>query len=72
MFFKELRTLYLSSKHFQSRVIGRKLIVRTDSLSVEKAINNPLGKQSPMEQRYIAAIKEFNPIVTHVSGDKIR
>ena len=69
-FFKELRALYLSLKHFQSRVIGRNLIVRTDSLSVAKAINNPMGKQSPMEQRYIAAIKEFNPIVTHVSGDE--
>ena len=69
-FFKELRALYLSLKHFQSRVIGLKLIVRTDSLSIAKVINNPMGKQSPMEQRYIAAIKEFNPIVTHVSGDE--
>ena len=69
-FFKELRALYLCLKHFQNRIIGRELFVRTDSLSVAKAINNPMGNQSPMEQRYIAAIKEYNPIVTHISGDE--
>ena len=67
-FYKELRALYLSLKHFQSRIIGRELIVRTDSQSVEKAINKPIGDQSPMEQRYIAAIKEFNPTVKHIAG----
>ena len=29
-----------------------------------------MGKQSPMEQRCIAAIKEYNPIVTHISRDE--
>ena len=67
-FYKELRALYLSLKHFQSRVIGRELIIRTDSQSVEKAITNPIKDQSPMEQRYIAAIKEFNPFVKHIAG----
>ena len=67
-FYKELRALYLSLKHFQSRIIGRELIVRTDSQSVEKAINKPIGDQSPMEQRYIAAIKEYNPTVKHIAG----
>ena len=33
------------------------------------AINNPIGKQTPMEQRYIASIKEYNPKVTHITGD---
>ena len=67
-FFKELRALYLSLKHFQSRIIGRELIVWTDSQSVEKAIINPVGDQSPMEQPYIAAIKEFNPMIQHIAG----
>ena len=35
-----------------------------------KAINNPIGNQSPIEQRYIAAIKEFNPTVMHITGDE--
>ena len=69
-FFKELRALYLSLKHFQSRIIGRQLFVKTDSLSVAKAINNPIGNQSPIEQRYIAAIKEFNPTVSHITGNE--
>ena len=56
-FYKELRALYVSIKHFQIRIIGRKLIIRTDSQAVEKAVNNPLENQSPTEQRYIAAIK---------------
>ena len=67
-FYKELRALYQSIKHFQSRIIGRKLIIRTDSQAVANAVNNPLGEQTPTEQRYIAAIKEYNPIVIHISG----
>ena len=67
-FYKELRALYVSIRHFQHRIIGRKLIVRTDSQAVEKAVNNPLGNQSPTEQRYIAAIKEYSPVVIHISG----
>ena len=67
-FYKELRALYVSIRHFQSRIIGRDLIIRTDSQSVEKAVNNPLGNQSPTEQRYIVAIKEYNPTVIHISG----
>ena len=69
-FYKELRALYLSIKHFQSRIIGRELIVRTDSQSVEKCIKNPIGNQCPMEQRYIAAIKEYNPTVIHIAGSE--
>ena len=67
-FYKELRALYLSLKHFQSRIVGRELIVRTDNKSVEAAVNNPIGNQSPMEQRYIAAIKEYNPTVIYIAG----
>ena len=67
-FYKELRALYVSIKHFQSRIIGRKLIIRTDSQAVEKAVNNPLGNQSPTEQRYIATIKEYKPTAIHIGG----
>ena len=67
-FYKELRALYVNIKHLQSRIIGKKLIIRTDSQVVEKALNNLLGNQSPKEQRYIAAIKEYNLTVIHVRG----
>ena len=68
-FYKELRGLYLSLKHFQSRIFGRSLIIRTDSKSVERAITNEMGNHSPAEQRWIFAIKEFNPIVRHIDGN---
>ena len=67
-FYKELRGVYLSLKHFQSRILGRSLIIRTDSKSVERAIKNEMGNHSPAEQRWICAIKEFNPIVRHIDG----
>ena len=67
-FYKELRGVYLSLKHFQSRILGRSLIIRTDSKSVERAITNEMGNHSPAEQRWICAIKEFNPIVRHIDG----
>ena len=69
-FYKELRGVYLALKHFQSRVLGRTLIIRTDSKSVERAIINEIGNQSPAEQRWICAIKEFNPIIRHIDGQK--
>ena len=62
--------MYLALKHFQSRVLGRTLIIRTDSKSVERAIINEIGNQSPAEQRWICAIKEFNPIIRHIDGQK--
>ena len=46
--------------------MGRSLIIRTDSKSVERAITNEMGNHSPAEQRWICAIKEFNPIVRHI------
>ena len=69
-FYKELRGVYLALKHFQSRVLGRSLIIRTDSRSVERAITNEVANQSPAEQRWICAIKEFNPTVKHIDGIK--
>ena len=50
-FYKELRGVYLSLKHFQSRILGRSIIIRTDSKSVERAITNKVANQSPAEQR---------------------
>ena len=70
-FYKELRGVYLALKHFQSRVLGRSLIIRTDSKSVERAITNEVANQSPAEQRWICAIKEFNPTVKHIEGKKM-
>ena len=67
-FYKELRAVYLALKHFQARVLGRELIIRTDSKAVERAISNELGNQTPHEQRWICAIKEFNPMVIHIEG----
>jgi len=67
-FYKELRGVYLSLKHFQSRVLGRELIIRTDSKAVERAITNEVGDQSPYARRWICAIKEFNPVVKHIDG----
>ena len=55
-------------KHFLSRIIGRELIVRTDSQSIGKGIINPIGDQSPMEQRYITATNKFNPIIQDIAG----
>ena len=52
-FYKELRGVYLSLKHFQSRILGRSLIIRTDSKSVERAITNEVANRSPAEQRWI-------------------
>ena len=67
-FYKELRGVYLSLKHFQARVLGRNLIIRTDSKAVQRAITNELRDQCPHEQRWICAIKEYNPTVQHIEG----
>ena len=34
------------------------------------AINNKLKDQSPMEQRYIMLIKEFDQEISHIAGSK--
>ena len=67
-FYKELRALYLSLKHFQYRILGRKLLIRSDNKALVGAINNKLKDQSPMEQRYIMLIKEFDPEIAHIAG----
>ena len=55
-FYKELRALFLSVKHFHCRILGRELIVRSDSLALVNAVRNDLGNQTPSEQRYIQRI----------------
>ena len=67
-FYKELRALYLSLKHFQYRILGRNLLIRSDNKALVRAISNTLKNQSPMEQRYIMLIKEFNPEIEHIAG----
>ena len=67
-FYKELRALYLSLKHFQYRILGRRLLIRSNNKALVRAINNKLKDQSPMEQRYIMLIKEFDPEIAHIAG----
>ena len=68
VFYKELRALYLSLKHFQYRILGRRLLIRSDNKALVGAINNELKDQSPMELRYIMLIKEFDPEIAHIAG----
>ena len=67
-FYKELRALYMSLKYFQCRILGRDFIVRTDNKALVSAIEKEARDQSPMELRYIMAIKEFNPRIEHIAG----
>ena len=41
-FHKELRALYLSLKHFQYRIFGRRLLIRSDNKALVGAINKPV------------------------------
>ena len=70
VFFRELTGLYLSIKHFKVRIIGRQLRVRTDHLALVNAINNATGNHSPKEEKYIAIIKEYAPIMEFIPGTK--
>ena len=69
-FFRELRGIYLSLKHFHTRIVGRQIIIRTDNLSVARALENQSGTQTPEEQRYISIIKEYSPKVMFIQGQK--
>ena len=69
-FFRELRGIYMSMKHFQVRILGREIIIKTDNKSVANALENQSGTQTPDEQRYISIIKEYNPKVVFIPGQK--
>ena len=69
-FFRELRGIYMSLKHFQVRILGREIIIKTDNKSVANALENQSGTQTPDEQRYISIIKEYNPKVVFIPGQK--
>ena len=68
VFYKELRGLSLSMKHFHSRILGRKLIIRSDCSALVKAVKNELKDQLPSEQRYLQRIKEYDPEILHIPG----
>ena len=70
VFFRELTGLYLSIKHFKVRIIGRQLRVRTDHRALVDAINNATGNHSPKEEKYIAIIKEYAPLMEFIPGDQ--
>ena len=70
VFYKELRALSLSMKHFHARILGRKLIVRSDSLALVNAVKNDLKDQLPSEQRYLQRIKEYDPEIIHIPGSE--
>ena len=72
IFYKELRALYLSLKHFQYKILGRRLLIRSDIKALIGAINNKLKGQYPMEQQYIMLIKEIDPEIAHIAGSNNR
>lgn len=51
-------------------ILGREIIIRTDNLSVARALENQSGTQTPEEQRYISIIKEYNPKVMFIPGQR--
>ena len=57
-------------KHFHARILGRKLIVRSDSLALVNAVKNDLKDQLPSEQRYLQRIKEYDPEIIHIPGSE--
>ena len=66
--YKELRGLSLSMKHFHARILGRRLIIRSDCSAFVKAVENELKDQLPSEQRYLQRIKEYEPEIVHIPG----
>ena len=67
-YYKELRGLFMSIKHFHSRIYGRRLIIRSDNLALCNAVRNSLTDQTPLVQRYLQRIKEYNPEIIHIKG----
>ena len=57
-------------KHYHARILGIKLIVRSDSLALVNAVKNDLKYQLPSEQRYLQRIKEYDPEIIHIPGSE--
>ena len=69
-FHRELTAMFFAVKHFQHRVRGRELIIRTDHEPLVKAINNGWGDHSNKERNRIEYIKEFSATIKHIPGDE--
>ena len=67
-YYKELKGLVMSIKHFHSRIYGRQLLIRSDNSALCNAVKNELTDQTPLVQRYLQRIKEYNPEVRHIKG----
>ena len=67
-FNRELTALYQAMRYFKDRLRGRRVVVRTDHASLIQAISNGQGQHSPMEERMIQYITEYNPEIIHVKG----
>ena len=69
-FFRELNGIYLSVRFFKHRILGRRLIIRTDHSPLVQAINNGWGDHSIDEMRKIYYIKEFLPELRFIEGKR--
>ena len=58
----------MSIKHFHSRIYGRQLIIRSDNIALSNALKKELTDQTPLVQRYLQRVQEYNPEVIHVKG----
>ena len=68
-FNRELTAVFMAVRYFKYRIRGRKLVIRTDHLSLIHAIRRGTGEHSVGESRMIQIIKEYQPIVKHIDGE---
>ena len=67
----ELTALHRTMRHFKERIRHRPLIIRTDHKALVNALQNVTGDHSPVEDRMLVYIKEYNPIeVLHIEGSQ--
>ena len=70
VFNRELTALYFAIRYYKHRILGKRLIVRTDHKSLVKAVNNGIGEHSVREARMISYIKEYCPEMRFLSGEE--
>ena len=62
VFNAELTALHRTMRHFKERIRHRPLIIRTDHKALVNAIQNVTRHHSPVEERMLIYIKEYNPV----------
>ena len=67
-FNRELTAAYFAIRYFRHRILGRRCILKTDHSALVSAIINPTGVHSPIEERMLQFIKEFNLEAQHIDG----